>query len=71
MVHAHGVVGRDRPVEERERTGAAAALAQLVEGPLRLPALEHGALQGGVIRLGRDSLEYGLTHADDGAPALA
>ena len=45
VVDAHRVVGRDRPVHEREAGAAAVALAHLLEGALPLPELEDPALE--------------------------
>ena len=49
VVDAHRVVGRDRPVHEREARAAAVPLAQLLERALALPELEDPALERGMI----------------------
>ncbi len=60
VVDAHGVVGRDRPVGERERRPALVLAAQLLERAVAIPALEHGVLERDVIGLGRDGCECGI-----------
>ena len=46
MVHAHGVVGGDRAVQERPRLSAAVLLDQLLEALFALPEGEDLALEG-------------------------
>src|SRR5205085_1321910 len=60
VMDAHRVVGRDRPVDEAPASLAAVLLAQPLEGPLLLPALEHVALEPRMIRNGRQRLEHRL-----------
>src|SRR5581483_8038239 len=57
VVHGHRVVRRHRAVDEAELRAAAVQLAQPVERPLRLPALEGGLLQRRVVRDRRKRLE--------------
>jgi hypothetical protein len=58
-VHAEGLVGRDRPVDEAEPRPVLVALPQPLEGPLALPQLEHVELEGGVVGLVGERREHG------------
>ena len=49
MVDAHRVVRRDRPVEEAEAVVAAVLLAEALECPLALPALQDLTLESRVV----------------------
>ena len=60
VVHAHRVVGGDRPVDEREGRPAGVLRAQLLERPVAIPALEHPVLERDVIGLGGDGCEGGI-----------
>src|ERR687888_401543 len=57
VVHAHGVVGRDRAVDEAERRAAAVSVTERLQSALTLPALEGAVLEADVVGLGGDSLE--------------
>ena len=57
VVHAHRVVRRDRAVDERERRPALVLLAQPLERPVAVPALEHAVLERDVVGLGGDGSE--------------
>ena len=50
VMNAHRVVRRDRPVDEAEARAAAVLLPEALERRLRLPAREHLALEGWMVR---------------------
>src|SRR5580700_11731611 len=50
VMHAHGIIRRDRPVEERPARAICILLAQLVENAILLPEAQHLALHGGEVR---------------------
>jgi hypothetical protein len=60
VVHAHGVVGRDGPVDERIGRAAGVLRAQLLERPGAVPTVQHPMLERDVIGLGRDGFKGGI-----------
>ena len=58
VVHAHRVVGGDRPVEEPELRFALVALDQLAEDAAVCPELEDARLDFPVVGLARNSVEH-------------
>ncbi len=60
MVDAHGVVGRDRPVQKRPLRAAARLCAQLLERLRRGPELLGLTLKLDIIRSSGDIAKHGL-----------
>ena len=69
VVHAHRVVRGDRAVDEAEARPAAVLLPEPVEGALCVPALEHGELEGRMVRDRRKRREPAC-HAVDSREAV-